>query len=255
MLSTVPWFDLRQRRILVTGASRGIGLAIADAYAALGAEVIISARSDLSPQLVALRMHGGKVHGIAADISEAVGRAKLWNELQFRDLLPDVLVNNAGIIRRAPFAEMTFNDWHTVIETNLNAVFDLSQRFARHRIAAGLPGKIINILSLLSHEGGIRVASYTAAKSGLLGLTRAMANDLAPHNIQVNGIVPGYIETDNTLPLRLDPERNTAILNRIPAGRWGQPEDLQGAAILLASPASDYMTGSEIVVDGGWTAR
>jgi len=248
-------FDLSGRRILVTGASRGIGLALARGFAAHDAKVVLVARSDLAAAVQELTADGHSAHGIAADLSEAVGREGLWRQLEARGLLPDVLVNNAGIIRRAEFADLSFNDWQTVIDTNLTAVFDLSQRFARERIASGRPGKIINILSVLSHQGGIRVASYTAAKSGLLGLTRAMANDLAPHGIMVNGIVPGYIATENTRPLREDPERNAAILARIPAGRWGLPEDLQGAAVFLAARASDYMSGAEVTVDGGWMVR
>jgi 2-dehydro-3-deoxy-D-gluconate 5-dehydrogenase len=192
---------------------------------------------------------------VRADLGCAEGRERLWNELVERDLLPDVLVNNAGIIRRAAFEDMTGGDWQAVIDTNLTAVFDLSQRFARARLEAGGGGKVINIHSLLSHQGGIRVAGYTAAKSGLLGLTRAMANELAPRGIQVNGISPGYIATENTRPLREDPDRSAAILERIPAGRWGEPEDLQGAAVFLASRASDYVCGADLVVDGGWMAR
>ena len=167
----------------------------------------------------------------------------------------DILVNNAGIIRRAAFLEFSEADWDDVMNVNLRAVFRLSQRFAAALVARKAPGKIINTASLLSFQGGIRVASYTAAKSALGGLTRAMANELAPLRINVNAIAPGYMETDNTAQLRADPARQHAILERIPAGRWGVGADLKGAVVFLASPASDYVHGITLPVDGGWLAR
>ena len=167
----------------------------------------------------------------------------------------DILLNNAGIIRRAPLLEFTEKDWDEVIQINESAVFFLSQAVARQMVGQGRGGKIINIASLLSFQGGIRVPSYTAAKSAVMGLTRLMANELAPHRINVNAIAPGYMATDNTAPLRADAQRSTEILGRIPAGRWGEAEDLQGALVFLASSASDYVTGHTLAVDGGWLAR
>ncbi|MFA7711439.1 MAG: SDR family oxidoreductase, partial [Candidatus Neomarinimicrobiota bacterium] len=167
----------------------------------------------------------------------------------------DILVNNAGIIRRAPLSEFSEKDWDDVINLNQKAVFFLSQAVAKTMIKKGDGGKIINIVSLLSFQGGILVPSYTASKSAVMGLTRAMANELAPHRINVNAIAPGYMATDNTAPLRADAVRSKSILDRIPAGRWGEPADLQGVAVFLASAASDYMTGYTVAVDGGWLAR
>ena len=167
----------------------------------------------------------------------------------------DILVNNAGIIRRAPLMEFSEKDWDDVLNVNLRALFFLSQAVARSMIHRGKGGKIINIASLLSFQGGILVPSYTASKSGVMGLTRLLANELAPHGINVNAIAPGYMATDNTAPLRADPARNKAILDRIPAGRWGVPEDLQGVVVFLASDASSYMQGYTVAVDGGCLAR
>jgi 2-deoxy-D-gluconate 3-dehydrogenase len=166
----------------------------------------------------------------------------------------DILINNAGTIRRGPVLEFTAADWHDVLQVNLSAAFFLAQAAARHMAAQG-GGKIINVVSMLSFQGGILVPSYAAAKSGLAGITKALANELARHNINVNAIAPGYFATDNTKPLRNDPIRNKAILERIPAGRWGDPADLKGAAVFLASAASDYVHGAILVVDGGWLAR
>jgi 2-deoxy-D-gluconate 3-dehydrogenase len=167
----------------------------------------------------------------------------------------DILVNNAGIIRRANLIDYSDDDWDAVIEVNLRSVFALSRDFARRLVEGKRGGKIINIASMLSFQGGIRVAAYTAAKSGILGLTRALANELAPHGINVNAIAPGYMATDNTQALRDDPVRSRDILARIPAGRWGTPEDLKGAVVYLASPAAAYVHGTVLAVDGGWLAR
>ena len=168
---------------------------------------------------------------------------------------PDILVNNAGIIRRADTIDFTEEDWDAVMDTNLKSAFFLCQAFARVAMAQKLPAKIINIASLLSFQGGIRVASYTAAKSGLAGLTRLMANEWAAHGINVNAIAPGYVETKNTTALRADAERKADILKRIPAGRWARADDMAGAAVFLASRASDYVHGTVLPVDGGWLAR
>jgi 2-deoxy-D-gluconate 3-dehydrogenase len=167
----------------------------------------------------------------------------------------DILLNNAGIIRRAPLLEFSEKDWDDVIAVNQDAVFFMSQAAARQMVKQGRGGKIINIASMLSFQGGIRVPSYTASKSAIMGLTRLFANELAPHRINVNAIAPGYMETDNTAPLRADAQRSTEILGRIPAGRWGTPSDLKGAVVFLASAASDYVTGHTLAVDGGWLAR
>jgi 2-deoxy-D-gluconate 3-dehydrogenase len=164
-------------------------------------------------------------------------------------------VNNAGIIRRAALLEFSEQDWSDVLNVNLSGAFRLSQRFAAELVQRKSPGKIINVASMLSFQGGIRVVSYTASKSALAGLTRAMANELAPHGINVNALAPGYMATDNTEAIRADAARNKSILERIPAGRWGTPADLQGAVIFLSSPASDYMQGHTLAVDGGWLAR
>jgi 2-deoxy-D-gluconate 3-dehydrogenase len=166
-----------------------------------------------------------------------------------------ILVNNAGIIRRAPVLEYTDEDWDAVMEVNLRSVFALSRAFARRLVERKSGGRIINVASLLSFQGGIRVAAYTAAKSGVLGLTHAMANELAPLGINVNAIVPGYMTTDNTQALRDDPKRSGEILSRIPAGRWGTPDDLKGAVVFLASRASEYVHGAALAVDGGWLSR
>ena len=179
----------------------------------------------------------------------------LFRSAEAAGLRPDILVNNAGIIRRAPFLEFSSADWNDVMDVNLGGAFRLSQAFAAGLVARKARGSIVNVASLLSFQGGIRVASYTAAKSALLGLTRLMANELAGQGIKVNALVPGYMVTDNTEALRADPVRSAEILGRIPAGRWGRPEDLQAAVVFLASSASDYMHGSTLAVDGGWLAR
>ena len=225
-------FRLDGHSAIVTGASRGLGAAMADALEQAGAHVFrsSSATEDLSDR---------------ASVASLLDRA--------RDA--DILVNNAGIIRRADLIDYSDDDFDQVIEVNLRSVFALSRDFARRLIEQKRGGKIINIASMLSFQGGIRVVAYTAAKSAILGLTRALANELAPHNINVNAIAPGYMATDNTQALRDDPVRSRDILARIPAGRWGTPADLMGAVVFLASPASSYMHGSVIAVDGGWLAR
>jgi 2-deoxy-D-gluconate 3-dehydrogenase len=218
-------FRLDGKRAIVTGASRGLGAAMADALESAGAKVVRgSFRSD------------------ASGLLDRSGDA-------------EILVNNAGIIRRADLLDYSDDDWDAVIDVNLRAVFTLSRDFARRLVARGSGGRIINIVSMLSFQGGIRVPAYTAAKSGLLGLTRAMANELAPRGINVNAIAPGYMATDNTQALRDDPKRSADILARIPAGRWGEPRDLAGAVVFLASEAAAYVHGAVIAVDGGWLAR
>ena len=247
-------FDLTGRRALVTGANTGIGQAIAVALAGAGADVALAGRSEPDETLALIAASGRKAVSIAADLSsiEPVGRvmAEAVNALGG----VDILVNNAGIIRRNDLADFTEEDWDQVVDTNLKTLFFLSKAAALHMRAQG-GGKIVNIASLLSFQGGIRVPSYAAAKSGVAGVTKAMANELAPANVQVNAIAPGYIATNNTAALQGDEVRNRQILERIPTGRWGRPEDIAGAAVFLASPAADYVTGQVLAVDGGWLAR
>jgi 2-dehydro-3-deoxy-D-gluconate 5-dehydrogenase len=225
-------FRLDGKTALVTGASRGLGAAMAGALEEAGARVIRSSSADAN---LADR------NAVAALLDRA-GDA-------------DILVNNAGIIRRNDLLDYTDEDWDEVIEVNLRSVFALSRDFARRLVARRSGGRIINIASMLSFQGGIRVVAYTAAKSGIIGLTRALSNELAPHGINVNAIAPGYMATDNTQALRDDPQRSRDILARIPAGRWGTPEDLKGAVVFLASEASAYVHATTLTVDGGWLSR
>jgi len=225
-------FRIDGQRAIVTGASRGLGAAMADALEEAGGSVVRLSSHDF-------------------DLADRTAVASLLDRVGDAD----ILVNNAGIIRRADLIDTSDEDWDTVLEVNLRSVFTLSRDFARRLIARKAPGRIINIASMLSFQGGIRVPAYTAAKSGLLGLTRAMANELAPHDINVNAIAPGYMATDNTQALRDDPQRSRDILARIPAARWGKPDDLKGAVVFLASSASSYVHGTVIAVDGGWLAR
>lgn len=247
-------FDLSGRRALVTGANTGIGQAIAVALAQAGADVALAGRSAPDETLGMLADAGRKSVNISADLSsiEAVGRVIEETVAGIGGI--DILVNNAGIIRRNDLADFTEEDWDAVIDTNLKSLFFLSQAAAKRMMAQG-SGKIVNIASLLSFQGGVRVPSYAAAKSGVAGVTRAMANELAPKGIQVNAIAPGYIATNNTAALQADETRNRQILERIPTGRWGRPEDIAGTAVFLASAAADYVTGQVLAVDGGWLAR
>ena len=248
-------FDLSGKIAVVTGASKGLGAGMAIGLAKAGADIALVARGDMNDVREKIEKLGRRAVEIRADLSiRSVTKGVM---AQVREALgePDILVNNAGTIRRAPFLDFSEKDWDEVIELNLGAIFFLSQDFARGLVKTGKGGKIINIASMLSYQGGIRVSSYTAAKSGVVGLTRLMANELAPLGINVNAIAPGYMATDNTAPLRADEVRSGEILARIPAGRWGTPEDLAGTAVFLASKASDYMQGYTIAVDGGWLAR
>ena len=247
-------FSLTGKRALVTGANTGIGQAIAVALAEAGADVALAGRSEPTETLRLIEAAGRKAVSISADLSSIEPVARVIDETV--DALGgiDILVNNAGIIRRNDLADFTEQDWDAVIDTNLKSLFFLSQAASAHMAAQG-SGKIINIASLLSFQGGIRVPSYAAAKSGVAGVTKAMANELAPKGVQVNAIAPGYIQTNNTAALQADAVRNRQILERIPTGRWGSPEDIAGAAVFLALPASDYVTGHVLAVDGGWLAR
>jgi 2-dehydro-3-deoxy-D-gluconate 5-dehydrogenase len=257
MASILDKFKLNGKVAIVTGASRGLGQAMAVALADAGADIVATASdaNALKETQRKVEAFGRKCVTVAADLGQrsSVGHVMAEAKKAFSHL--DILVNCAGTIRRADFLDFTEKDWDEVMRVNLDAVFFLSQAFVREAVARNAPAKIINIASMLSFQGGIRVPSYTSSKSALAGLTRLMANELASKNINVNAIAPGYMETDNTAALRADPARNTAILGRIPAGRWGSPEDLQGAVVFLASPASDYVNGYILAVDGGWLAR
>ncbi len=247
-------FSLEGKTALVTGANTGIGQAIAIALAEAGANVAVAGRSEPTETQKAIEATGRKFLSIKADFgsTEPVQRVVDETVAAFGQL--DILVNNAGIIRRADSIEFTEADWDAVMDTNLKVVFFLTQAAARQMLKQG-GGKVINIASLLSYQGGIRVPSYTASKSGLAGLTKILANEWAAKGINVNAIAPGYVETNNTEALRADAERNASILARIPAGRWSQASDLGGAAVFLAAAASDYVHGITLPVDGGWLAR
>jgi len=247
-------FSLAGKRALVTGASRGLGRAMAEALAAAGADIACVDRNATDDAAAAVRATGRSAWQLAADLSDRGAILRLAGEVE-RDVGEiDILVNNAGTIRRAPATEYSLDDWDLVLRTNLDSVFMLSQQFGRRMVERGR-GKIINIASLLAFSGGITVPAYTASKSAVAGLTRALANEWAGRGVQVNAIAPGYFETENTRPLREDAVRNAEITARIPAGRWGRPEDLAGPVVFLASPASDYINGHVLVVDGGWMAR
>jgi len=254
---TIPeCFSLKGKNALVTGSRAGLGAGMAIGLAQAGANVVVNGSTDAGIDDVCRSVadRGVKAVRAVADVSDAAACADLV-ELTVKELGSiDILINNAGIIRRSPAAEYSAEDWAQVIEINLNAVFRLSQLAGRKMLAQG-SGKIINIASLLSFQGGVFVPAYAASKGAVAQLTKALANEWAPKGISVNAIAPGYMETNNTRALRADPVRSRQILERIPAGRWGTPEDLAAAAVFLASPASDYMHGHVLVVDGGWMAR
>ena len=247
-------FSLENRTALVTGANTGLGRAFAIALASAGADIVAVGRKPPTETAAAVAAAGRRLEYVAADLAEAAPKDIVATALEHFDAI-DILVNNAGIIRRKDALEVDEHDWDQVVNVNLKAVFFLSQAVARQLVERRRPGKIINVASMLSFQGGVRVAAYTASKSGLAGLTRLLANEWAPHAINVNALAPGYFVTDNTTALRADEKRNAEILARIPAGRWGEPEDLAGAAVFLASPASDYVNGVILPVDGGWLAR
>ncbi len=248
-------FKLAGRVAIVTGCNTGLGQGMALALAQAGADIVgvnVSAPDDTAAQVQALgrrfldlRANLADVSGIDALISQALGLSDSIH----------ILVNNAGIIRREDAINFSEKDWDDVVDLNLKSVFFFAQAAARQFIRQGSGGKIINVASMLSFQGGVRVPSYTASKSGVMGITRALANEWAKHHINVNAIAPGYMATDNTTALRADEARNAAILERIPAGRWGVPADLAGPVVFLASEASNYVNGSTLAVDGGWLAR
>jgi 2-dehydro-3-deoxy-D-gluconate 5-dehydrogenase len=249
-------FRLDGRVALITGANRGIGAGLALALAEAGADMVLLGRSEPGATMSRIEALGRRVgwagHDLATATPAELGAAVETVRDEYGGL--DILVNNAGIIRRGPASEHPATDWDDVMTVNLDAVFHLSQAAGRLMLAQG-SGKIINIASVLSFQGGIRVPSYAAAKHAVLGLTRALANEWAGSGVNVNAISPGYITTDNTAPLRADPERERSIVERIPAGRWGTPEDLAGAVVFLASDAARYVHGAVLPVDGGWLAR
>jgi 2-deoxy-D-gluconate 3-dehydrogenase len=248
-------FSLNGKVAIVTGAGRGLGQGAAIGFAEAGADLALVDMISTDETAQRVRALGRRVCQIPANLMERASIQRVV-DTAVRDLGGiDILLNNAGIIRRAPLLEFSEKDWDEVIQINESAVFFMSQSVARQMVKQARGGKIINIASLLSFQGGIRVPSYTAAKSAVMGLTRLLANELAPHRINVNAIAPGYMATDNTAPLRADAQRSAEILGRIPAGRWGEPEDLQGALVFLASAASDYVNGYTLAVDGGWLAR
>ena len=248
-------FSLAGKTAIVTGANTGLGQGISVALAAAGAHVFGVARRSCEETLNKVNEIGGQFTEVIADLSDLSVIEKIMTEVKSKTERIDILVNNAGIIKRTDAIDVTVEEWDQVIDLNQKLVFFLSQAVAKDWIADQKGGKIINICSMLSYQGGIRVPAYTTSKSGVAGLTRALANEWAIHNINVNAIAPGYMATNNTTQLRNDSGRNDAILERIPAGRWGTPEDMYGAAIFLASDASAYMNGFTIAVDGGWLAR
>ena len=247
-------FDLTGRVALVTGANTGIGQAIAVALAAAGADVACAGRTPAEETAARIRGLGRRCALVSADLSTIAPVGRVVAEVVEALGGLDILVNNAGIIRRADAVDFTEEDWDAVIDTNLKSVFFLSQAAGRQMIAQGR-GRIINIASMLTFQGGIRVPSYTASKSGVGGLTKLLANEWARHGVTVNAIAPGYIATNNTAALQADEARNRSIVERIPAGRWGDPADLGGAAVFLASDAAAYVQGHVLAVDGGWLAR
>jgi 2-deoxy-D-gluconate 3-dehydrogenase len=240
-------FRLDGKRALVTGANTGIGQAIAVSLAQAGAHVIAAGRSSCAETL--RLMKGGE------ELRMDLAQPTLGVEALAEAGPLDILVNNAGIIRRSDSIDYTEADWDDVMDVNLKAVFLLSQQFARDAIARMAEGRIVNIASLLSFQGGIRVPAYTASKHGVAGLTKLLANEWSAHGINVNAVAPGYIATNNTTALREDPKRSAEILSRIPAGRWGDPSDIAGAVTFLCGPAAGYVTGAVLNVDGGWLAR
>ncbi|CAM3758175.1 2-dehydro-3-deoxy-D-gluconate 5-dehydrogenase [Vibrio aerogenes CECT 7868] len=248
-------FSLEGKVALVTGCNSGLGQMIAIALAQAGCDVVgvnRSNRGDTASQIQAL---GRQYYPVSADLSDSSVVPRAFEEAVAAAGQVDILVNNAGIIRRNEAIDFTEQDWDDVMNTNIKTVFFLCQQAAKHFIARGQGGKIINIASMLSFQGGIRVPSYTASKSGIHGLTKALANEWAAQGINVNAIAPGYMATDNTAPLRADKVRNQEILDRIPAERWGEPTDLAGPVVFLASEASSYINGYTVAVDGGWLAR
>ncbi|MCV9961666.1 2-dehydro-3-deoxy-D-gluconate 5-dehydrogenase KduD [Pararhizobium sp. BT-229] len=248
-------FDLTGKTALVTGARTGLGQGMALALAGAGADIVALGSSPMPETADLVRKTGRRFHALEVDLSKTFDVKAVVAEAAAAFGGIDILVNNAGIIRRADLLEYSENDWDDVIDVNLKAAFLLSQAAARHMVETKRAGRIVNIASMLTFQGGIRVPAYSASKHGIAGLTKAMANELAPHGITVNAIAPGYMATDNTEALRSDAERNAQISARIPIGRWGTPGDLATAILFFAAPASGYVTGTILPVDGGWLVR
>jgi 2-deoxy-D-gluconate 3-dehydrogenase len=254
--SILDLFHLDGKVALITGAASGLGAAIAAGLAQAGASVAVHGnRRPADETAAAITAAGGTAAAFQADLSSESGAAELFAAVYARFGRVDVLVNNAGTIHRDAAVDTTLESWQQVLQVNLTSVFQLSQLMARDVFAREATGKIVNIASLLSFQGGIRVPAYASSKGGVAQLTKALANEWAPKGIQVNAIAPGYFATSNTEALQADETRNRQILERIPAGRWGQPGDLVGAALFLSSAASDYVTGTVLTVDGGWMGR
>jgi 2-deoxy-D-gluconate 3-dehydrogenase len=247
-------FDLHGRCAAVTGAGRGIGRAVALGLARAGADLVLLGRPGSSDDTrQAVLAAGGKADVVDLDLGDHDAVARVGAELAASRRV-DVVVNNAGIIDRCDAVDVDLADWQRVLDVNLTGLFVLCQQLGRPMVERG-HGKVVSIASLLSFQGGIRVASYAASKHAVAGVTKALANEWGPRGVQVNAIAPGYIATDNTTALREDADRSRSILERIPAGRWGDAEDIAGAAVFLSSPAADYVNGHVLVVDGGWMAR
>jgi 2-deoxy-D-gluconate 3-dehydrogenase len=249
-------FRLDGKTAIVTGAARGLGQGMAVGLAEAGADVLgVDVLSPLDETRARVEAAGRRFEEVRVDLSGTSGIGSILDTATERLGGFDILINNAGIIRRHPAHEFPSEDWDVVMNINLRTLFFLTQAFGKALIEAKRPGKVINVCSMLSFSGGILVAPYTASKSAVAGITRLLGNEWASHGINVNGIAPGYMATDNTAPLRADPERNREILSRVPMDRWGTPEDLCGAVVFLASKASDYITGTIVRVDGGWLTR
>lgn len=254
-MSDLSAFSLAGKRIVVTGANTGIGQGICLAVARAGGGVIGVGRSSMDETEALVEAQGGDFTPVACDLGDHAAAAAMLDGAWETSGPIDGLVNNAGIIRRADAVEFSESDWDDVMDVNLKSLFFLCQAFARKALAVGREGRIVNVASVLSFQGGIRVASYTASKHGVLGITRLLACEWAAKGINVNAIAPGYVVSNNTEALRNDPDRSAAILGRIPANRWGRPEDIGDAVVFLLAPASAYMHGAVVPVDGGWLAR
>ena len=248
-------FDLSGKVALVTGARTGLGRGMALALAEAGADIAAIGSSPMPETAKDVRELGRRFGEFRIDLSRRFDAAAVMDQVVSEFGGIDILVNNAGIIRRADLLEYSEADWDSVMDVNLRAAFLLSQAAARHMVSTGRKGRIVNIASMLTFQGGVRVPAYTASKHGIAGITKAMANELAPHGITVNAIAPGYMATDNTEALRNDAERNAQISVRIPVGRWGVPDDLKTSILFFAAPGSGYVTGTILPVDGGWMVR
>jgi 2-deoxy-D-gluconate 3-dehydrogenase len=254
-MSITDRFRLDGNTALVTGAASGLGAAIAIALAEAGASVACHGnRRPADSTAQHIRALGREAHSFAADLGQSDGADRLHADVVAAMGSPDILVNNAGTIHRAAAEDHALDAWMRVLQVNLTSAFRLCQ-LAGTEMLNRRRGKIVNIASMMSFQGGVRIAAYVASKGGIAQMTKALANEWAPRNVQVNAIAPGYFATENTAALQKDETRNRQILDRIPAGRWGEPDDLAGAAVFLASPASNYVTGTVLVVDGGWLSR